>query len=70
MSMNERVSMGFKFFAAVENRFWCAAEFALRFTPSMLHALEPDIALVAFEALGDGVFAHRAFRAIDAAAGE
>jgi hypothetical protein len=57
VGVNESVSVVLQCFFTVQNCFWCAAKFALGFTPSVLDALEPDVAIVAGERFGDGVAA-------------
>src|SRR5258705_7277116 len=67
VGVNERVSVGFKRFAAFERLLARAAVHAPAFSPRVLHTFEPDVARVAGEAFGDGVLALSALRAIHAA---
>src|SRR5438105_688398 len=58
--------MGFKPRFAVKDRSRRATVPALRVTPRVLQPLEPDVARVASEALGNGVLALGVLRAIQA----
>src|SRR4051812_32998680 len=53
VDVNESVSMCFKPGLAVENRFRRAAENALRSLPGVFQPLEPDVAALVCERLGD-----------------
>ena len=66
--MDERVGVGFELFATVKRLLACAAVLALAVNPRVLGALEPDVAIVAGERLGDGVLALGVLRAIHAPA--
>src|ERR1041384_1977803 len=53
----ERIGMGFELFLAVENSSRRAAELAVISDPRVIRALEPDVPIIAGEALRNGVFA-------------
>ena len=59
--------MSFKPIAAIKCVLACATKFASAFRPSVFHALEPDIARIAREAVGNRVRAISVLRAIHAA---
>ena len=67
VGVNERVGVGFQSRRPVENGFARAAILALVAIPSVFEALEPDVAIVAGEGFGDGVFAGGVLGAIHAA---
>src|SRR5580704_1870952 len=64
VGVNERVGVGFQSCRPVENGFAGSAILALVAVPSVFEALEPDIAIVAGEGFGDGVFASGVLGAI------
>jgi len=57
VGVNERIGVGLQTLATVKGLLACAAVLAIATNPHVLGALEPDIAVVAAEGLGDGVLA-------------
>jgi hypothetical protein len=65
--MNERVGVGFETFATIEGVLIGTAVLAPVSHPCVLRALEPDVAVITVEALGDRVLALGVLRAINTA---
>ena len=57
IGVNERIGVGLKPLATVKGLLAGAAILALAINPRVLDALEPDVAVVALEGLGNGVLA-------------
>jgi hypothetical protein len=66
IGVNERIGVGFQPFA-IQDCLWLAPQNCTCLGPSVFHALEPDIAVVTGEALGNRVLPVGVLRAIHAA---